>query len=81
MSLNFFGEAYLVENRCEKYIKNIIETFIYIEALSEGPINYTSLLELPYPLFKQLVIGKTKEKERQKKELERLKRRQQKQKY
>ena len=76
MSSNFFGEAYLVENRSEKYIKNIIETFIYLEALSEGTINYTSLLELPYPLFRQLVIGKTREKERQKKELERLKRRQ-----
>ena len=65
-----------MENRSEKYIKNIIETFIYLEALSEGTINYTSLLELPYPLFRQLVIGKTREKERQKKELERLKRRQ-----
>ncbi len=65
-----------MENRSEKYIKNIVETFIYLEAISEGTINYMSLLELPYPIFKQLVIGKTREKERQRKELEKLKRRQ-----
>lgn len=76
LNTNFFAAAYLMENRASKNYKYFIESFHYYQELNQHTGNINDILELPYPLFYDIVMYqitmKKKEIERKKKEQNRV---------
>jgi len=57
----------LVEGRASKYYKNFVDTFIFYQAIFEGSGDLDSILRLPYPLYKDVILAQVEEKKREKK--------------
>lgn len=64
---SFFADAYLVEERASKYYKNFVDTFIFYQAIFEGSGDLNSILTLPYPLYKDIILAQVEEEKRKKK--------------
>ena len=60
----------MVEHRASKYYNYFVDTFIFYQALFEGSGDLNSILNLPYPLYKDIIIKQVEEKKREQKELD-----------
>ena len=60
--------------RASKHYKYFIDTFIFYQNLFDNSGNLESMLNLPYPLYKDVILAQVEEKKRQKKEIDELKR-------
>ena len=64
-----------MEGRASKHYKYFVDTFIFYQSLFKGGGDLKSILELPYPLYKDIILAQVEEKKREKKALDiRLKR-------
>lgn len=59
-----------MENRASKYYQNFIDTFIFYNSLFESSISPADVLNLPYPLYKDIILAQVEELKRKKKELD-----------
>ena len=66
--LNFFVEAYLVEGRASKSYKYFIDTFLLYQTLFENGGDLMTILEMPYPLYNDIILKQIEEKKREKKQ-------------
>ena len=57
----------MVKHRASKHYKHFVDTFIFYQALFEGSGDLNSILNLPYPLYKDIIIKQVEEKKREKK--------------
>ena len=48
---NCFANNYLIEGRASKYYKNFIETIYGFNELTKTPLNFSELMDMPYPVF------------------------------
>lgn len=67
MKSSFFVEAYLVEGRAAKNYKYFVDTFILYQTLFENGGDPMSILNLPYPLYNDIILKQIEEKKREKK--------------
>jgi len=68
--LNFFAEAFLVEERAAKSYKYFIETFIMWQKLFDNHGDPISILNLPFPLYHDIILKQVEEKKAEKKRFE-----------
>jgi len=78
-NLSFFGAPYLVEDRdklAQRVYDNFIESIKVYNTIFDSTPDIVSVLELPYPLYYDLILSQIedKKKEAQKIEIERLRR-------
>jgi len=64
---SFFVEAYLVEGRAAKSYKYFVDTFLLYQTLFENAGDPRSILELPYPLYTDIILKQIQEKKQEKK--------------
>ncbi|HQF36910.1 MAG TPA: hypothetical protein PLL26_04700 [Candidatus Dojkabacteria bacterium] len=57
----------MVEGRASKSYKYFIDTFLLYQTLFENSGDPTSILNLPYPLYNDLILKRIEEKKREKK--------------
>jgi len=67
LRLSFFVEAYLVEKRAAKSYKYFIDNFLLYQVLFENSGDLVSILNLPYPLYNDVILRQIDEKKREKK--------------
>ena len=60
----------MVEHRASKRYKHFVETFIFYQSIFENTGDLNSILQLPYPLYKDIILKQVEEKKREKKELD-----------
>jgi len=60
----------MVEGRATKHYNFFVDTFIVYQSLFENSGNLESILNLPYPLYKDIILAQVDEKKREKKKLE-----------
>lgn len=61
---NFFAGAFLVEKRSSREYDNFVDSFIIYQTLFNGAGDLTSILNLPLPLYRDIVVAQIKEKKK-----------------
>ncbi len=56
----------MVEGRAAKSYKNFVDTFLLYQAIFENSGDLLSILELPYPLYVDVILKQIEEKKREK---------------
>jgi hypothetical protein len=67
LKLSFFAEAYLIEDRASKRYHHFIDTLLLYQTIFDGGGDIMSLLQLPFPLYTDVILRQVKEKQREKK--------------
>lgn len=60
----------LVPERASKHYKYFIDTFIFYQSIFDNSGDLHNMLNLPYPLYKDVILAQVEEKKREKKELD-----------
>lgn len=68
--MNCFVEFYMVENRAVMRYNEIVESLVYYQNIFNGGGDINSLLSLPYPLYKDIILKQVEEKKRERKMME-----------
>lgn len=55
----------MVEKRASKHYQSFIETFIFYQSIFNGTGDLNSILNLPYPLYRDIILAQVKEKKRE----------------
>jgi hypothetical protein len=58
----------LVEGRASKSYKYFVDTFLLYQVLFENAGDPMSILEMPYPLYNDIILKQIEEKKREKKQ-------------
>jgi hypothetical protein len=66
LKLSFFAEAYLIEGRAAKRYQNFIDTLLLYQTIFESSGDIISLLQLPFPLYTDIILRQVKEKQKEK---------------
>ena len=59
-----------MEERASKSYKSFIDSFLLYQALFEGSGDLRALLQLPYPLYSDVILRQIEEKRKEKKRLD-----------
>jgi len=60
----------LIENRASDAYKNFIDIFIFYQQLFDNSGSISDILNMPYPLFSDIILAQVKEKKEEYKRME-----------
>lgn len=61
-----------MENRASSHWKFFVDQFIFYQDVFENTGNLASILELPYPLYKDIILAQVKQKEKERNETQKI---------
>ena len=61
-----------MEGRASRHYKHFIDTFIFYQSLFNNSGNLSDILELPYPMYRDIILAQVKEKEREEEQLNKI---------
>lgn len=60
----------MIENRASQAYKNFIDVFIFYQQLFDNSGSVSDILNMPYPLFSDIILAQVKEKKEEQKRIE-----------
>ena len=60
----------MVSGRASKYYEHFIQTVIFYQNLFNNSVDINSILSLPYPLYRDIMMAQIEEKKKEKKQFE-----------
>ena len=60
----------MIENRASDAYKNFIDIFIFYQQLFDNSGSVSDVLNMPYPLFSDIILAQVKEKKEEQKRME-----------
>ena len=60
----------MIENRASDAYKNFVDIFIFYQQLFDNSGSISDILNMPYPLFSDIILAQVKEKKEEQKRLE-----------
>ena len=60
----------MIENRASDAYKNFVDIFIFYQQLFDNSGSISDILNMPYPLFSDIILAQVKEKKEEQKRLD-----------
>jgi len=54
-----------VESRASKHYNSFVDTFVFYQTLFNGSGDLNSILNLPYPLYRDIILAQVQEKRKE----------------